>query len=124
MVAGVVSALVTKSFERQDAQRTATLVAQFHREFERRGVEVVRRIDAIANSDQIQRMAVNLGGPRLDTAQYYDQAQAWRGSSRSIFSQMVGPDGRIISSAEWPARFGYQESWLSRQSIGKRKVFF
>ncbi len=112
MVAGVVSALVTKSFERQDAQRTATLVAQFHREFERRGVEVVRRLDAIANSDQIARLAVDLGGPQFDPGKYYDQALSLGREQSLDFLQLVGPDGSIISSAEWPARFGYKESWL------------
>ena len=112
MVAGVVSALVTKSFERLDAQRTATLVAQFHREFERRGAEVVRRLDAIANSDQIARIAVDLGSPQFDPGKYYDQAQTLGREQSLDFLQLVGPDGSIISSAEWPARFGYKESWL------------
>ena len=71
IIAGVVSALVTKSFERRDAQRTAALVSQFRREFDRRGVEVERRIEIIANSDPVARIAVNLGDPSA----YYDVAQ-------------------------------------------------
>jgi two-component system nitrogen regulation sensor histidine kinase NtrY len=122
LVAGVVSALVTKSFERQDAQRTATLVAQFHREFERRGAEVVRRLDAIANSDQIARVAVDLGSPQFDPGKYYDLAQALGHEQSLDFLQLVGPDGSIISSAEWPARFGYKESWLL-QSGDMKNVF-
>lgn len=121
MVAGVVSALVTKSFERLDAQRTATLVAQFHREFERRGAEVVRRLEAIASSDQIARIAVDLGGP-FDPGKYYDQAQTLAREQALDFLQLVGPDGSIISSAEWPARFGYKESWLLQ--LGDTKHVF
>jgi two-component system nitrogen regulation sensor histidine kinase NtrY len=112
LVAGVVSVLVTTSFERLDAQRTATLVSQFHREFERRGAEVARRLDAIANSDQVARIAVDLGSAQFDPGKYYDLAQALAHEQSLDFLQLVGPDGSIISSAEWPARFGYKESWL------------
>src|SRR6202171_6374121 len=76
IVASVVSTLVTNSFERQDTQRTAALVSQFRSEFDRRSADVERRIDAIANSESVQRLAVNLGASKVDTAQYYDSAQA------------------------------------------------
>jgi two-component system nitrogen regulation sensor histidine kinase NtrY len=112
IVASVVSTLVTNSFERQDMQRTAALVSQFHSEFERRSTEVARRVDAIANSEDVQRLAVNLGASKIDTAQYYDEAQALAKEQSLNFLELVGPDGSIISSAEWPARFGYKESWL------------
>jgi len=112
LVAAVVSALVTRSFERQDAQRTAALVVEFRREFDRRGAEVARRIEAVAASDAVQRMAVNLGGAQTDTAQYYSLAQALAMEQSLDFLELVGPDGAIISSAEWPARFGYKEDWL------------
>ena len=112
VVAAVVSTLVTDSFERRDAERTAALVSQFQREFSRRRDEVARRIDAIANSDAVQRIAVNLGGAQPDASRYVDDAQALAREQSLNFLDLVASDGRIISSAEWPARFGYQESWL------------
>ncbi len=112
VVAAVVSALVTNSFERRESQRTAALVAEFQREFDRRGQEVARRIDAIANSDTVQRMAVNLAGPQPDASRYVDEAAALAREQSLNFLELVSPDGRIVSSAEWPARFGYEESWL------------
>jgi two-component system nitrogen regulation sensor histidine kinase NtrY len=112
IVASVVSTLVTSSFERQDTQRTAALVSQFRSEFERRSAEVARRIDAAASSEPVQRLAVNLGASKTDTAQYYDEAQALAKEQSLNFLELVGPDGSIISSAEWPARFGYKENWL------------
>jgi len=112
IVASVVSTLVTNSFERQDMQRTAALVSQFRSEFDRRSVEVARRVDAIANSEVVQRLAVNLGASKIDTAQYYDAAQALAKEQSLSFLELVAPEGSIISSAEWPARFGYKESWL------------
>ncbi len=112
IVASVVSTLVTNSFERQDMQRTAALVSQFRSEFDRHSAEVARRVDAIANSEAVQRLAVNLGVSKIDAAQYYDAAQALAKEQSLNFLEFVGPDGSIISSAEWPARFGYKESWL------------
>lgn len=122
IVAGVVSALVTKSFERRDSQRTAALVSQFHREFDRRRGEVARRLDAVANSDQIARLAVDLGSPQSDPGKYYDQAQTLAREQSLDFLEFVAPDGSIISSAEWPARFGYKESWLIES--GDSKIIF
>src|ERR1700675_3169505 len=121
IVASVVSTLVTNSFERQDMQRTAALVSQFRSEFDRRSAEVARRVDAIANSEDLQRLAVNLVTSKIDTAQYYDAAQALAREQSLSFLELVGPDGSIISSAEWPARFGYKEDWLLQS--GDSKVF-
>jgi signal transduction histidine kinase len=114
IVAGVVSTLVTRSFERRDAQRTATLVSQFRQEFNRRGVEVARRVDAVVNSEQVARMALDLGSPQWDPGKYYIAAQTLAREQSLDFLELVGADGSIISSAEWPARFAYKESWLTQ----------
>ncbi len=111
VVAAVVSALVTQSFERRDAQRTASLVTQLQREMDRRGADVARRVQAVADSDPIQRLAVNLGAG-VDTSEDYAEAQSLAQEQSLDFLELVGPDGAIISSAEWPARFGYKEGWL------------
>jgi two-component system nitrogen regulation sensor histidine kinase NtrY len=124
VVAAVVSALVTDSFERTDTQRTAALVAQFRREFSRRASEVERRVDAIANSDSVQRIAVNLSGPQPDPSRYVDEAKALAAEQSLTFLELVGPDNRIISSAEWPARFGYEEAWLGQTVDWKSQGVF
>src|SRR5580658_8051967 len=110
IVAAVVSTLVTQSFERRDAQRTATAVGQLQREIGRRGAEVARRVEAVAESEAVQRLAVNAG----DTSQYFATAQTLAAEQSLDFLELVGPDGTIISSAEWPARFGYKEDWLTQ----------
>ncbi len=124
IVAGVVSTTVTKSFERREAQRTANLVSQFRREFDRRGGDVVRRIEAIANSDAVLRIGVNLGTPQADTAQFNSEAQTLAREQSLDFLELVGPDGGIISSAEWPARFGYKEDWLTQPVDWKTQGIF
>jgi signal transduction histidine kinase len=109
IVAAVVSTLVSQSFERRDDQRTATAVGQLQREIGRRGAEVARRVEAVADSDAVQRLAVDLG----DTSQYFSAAQTLAAEQSLDFLELVGPDTAIISSAEWPARFGYKEDWLA-----------
>ncbi len=112
VVAAVVSTLVSQSFERRDEQRTATAVGQLQREIGRRGAEVARRVEAVAESEAVQRLAVNPG----DTSQYFSTAQTLAAEQSLDFLELVGPDAAIISSAEWPARFGYKEDWLTQSA--------
>jgi two-component system nitrogen regulation sensor histidine kinase NtrY len=123
IVAAVVSMLVSQSFERRDAQRTASLVSQLQREFDRRGADVARRVEAVADSDALQRLAVNLGG-QFDASQYFAQAQTLAQEQSLDFLELVGPDAAIISSAEWPARFGYKEDWLAQTVDWKTQGVF
>jgi two-component system nitrogen regulation sensor histidine kinase NtrY len=123
IVAAVVSTLVTQSFERRDAQRTAALVNQFQKEFDRRGVEVARRIEAVADSDAVQRLALNLAS-QADTSPYFTEAQTLAQEQSLDFLELVGPDQTIISSAEWPARFGYKEDWLAQPVDWKSQGVF
>jgi two-component system, NtrC family, nitrogen regulation sensor histidine kinase NtrY len=124
IVAAVVSALVSQSFERRDAQRTAAVVGQMQREFNRRGADIARRVEAVAGSDEVQRLAVNLAGGQFDTSQYFAAAQMLAQEQSLDFLELVGADTAIISSAEWPARFGYREDWLAQPVDWKAQGFF
>jgi two-component system nitrogen regulation sensor histidine kinase NtrY len=124
IVAAGVSALVSQSFERRDAQRTAAVVGQMQREFNRRGADIARRVEAVAGSDEVQRLAVNLAGGQFDTSQYFAAAQMLAQEQSLDFLELVGADTAIISSAEWPARFGYREDWLAQPVDWKAQGFF
>jgi nitrogen fixation/metabolism regulation signal transduction histidine kinase len=95
-------------FERTDAQRTEALVQQFRNEFERRGQEAVKRVNSIAASEAVSRMALDLahGG---DPATYVNEAAQQASTRQMDFLEFVSGDGSIISSAQWTARFGYKE---------------
>ena len=107
IVAISVSSTITQSFEKRDGERMRALVTRFRREFDRRGAEVARRVEAIASSEALARVAAS-----SDATQYVDLAQSIAQEQSIEFLEFVGADGAIISSAEWPARFGYKESWL------------
>ena len=107
-VSTVVSLRTRRAFEGADVERSDALVAQFRREFTRRGDEVVRRVEAIAAGDTVSRMALDLSHGS-DTSAYVTEAKAVADSHQLDLLEFVASDGTIISSAQWPARFGYKE---------------
>jgi signal transduction histidine kinase len=116
IVATVVSALVTRAFERRDAERASAAVAQFQREFEGRGRELVRRVESIAASTTVARIGAAFGEAQPDTAPFVGEAAAMAQEQSLDFLTIAGPGGAIISSSHFPARFGYREEWLVRTS--------
>ena len=113
LVAGLASTSMRRSFERLEEQRTAELLAQFRREFSRRGDEVSRRVQAIAARDSTIRMAADLGRSSPDYAPYVNEAGSLAAAHQLDFLELLAADGTIISSAQWPARFGYKEEWIA-----------
>ncbi len=103
--------MVTRSaFEKTEDQRTNALVTQFQREFERRGDEVARRVEAIATSNPVSRMATALNGTSSDSAEYFELARQMAEGYQLDFLEFLDGNGSIISSAQWPAKFGYPDA--------------
>ncbi len=114
LVAWLVSDNTRRAFNRMDDQRTANLVAQFRREFGRRGQQVEKNVESIAARDSTLRMAAELSRPAPDYGPYVDDAAALASAQQLDFLELVADDGTIISSAQWPARFGYKETWVTQ----------
>jgi len=110
VIAGLVLAVTRRAFEKSEDERTAALVAQFQREFSRQGEDIAQRVGAIAASDPISRMATALSGTGADSAGYFDLARSMAESHQLDFLELIDWRGTIISSAQWPAKFGYPES--------------
>ncbi len=108
-VTWLVSAVTRRAFERSEDERTSALVTQFRREFNRQGEDVARRVSAIAASEDLGRMAVKLNRPQADAGPYFELAKTTAENNRLDFLEFVESDGTIISSAQWPAKFGYPE---------------
>jgi two-component system nitrogen regulation sensor histidine kinase NtrY len=108
-VTGIVSAMARRAFDRANDERTAALVAQFRREFTRRGEDVSRRIQAITATSESSRIAVAAARPAPDYSVFLDDAQTLAETQQLDFLEFADDRGIIISSAQWPAKFGYKE---------------
>ena len=97
-----------QSFERSETQRADALVMQFRNEFDRRRRELVRTVNAIAASEAARQIAIH-----PDSSEYYDYAAPQAATHDLDLLELVAADGAIVSSAQWPARFGYKEDWLT-----------
>jgi signal transduction histidine kinase len=112
-VAAIVSWVARRAFDQANEERTAALVAQFHREFDRRGEEVAEQVEAIAGSDATTRLALALGRGTVDYGAYLNDAKNAAESQHLDFLELADSAGTIVSSAQWPAKFGYQDTFLS-----------
>jgi two-component system, NtrC family, nitrogen regulation sensor histidine kinase NtrY len=113
LVAVGVTLTTRHAFEQLDTRHSDALVAQFQREFQRRGQEVALQVRGIADAEATIRMAIELSRPNADVSIYVNDAHGVANSHQLDFLDFVNNDGSIISSAEWPTRFGYKMAWLA-----------
>lgn len=112
LVAWIIASRTRDAFRELDSQRTAALLAQFRREFARRAQEVTGRVEGIANAEDTLRTASALSGAAPDYSAYVDTAGDLAAAHQLDFLELIADDGTLISSAQWPARFGYKEAWV------------
>ena len=103
------------AFEEMDTQRTDALVAQFKKEFEQQGNEVARQVENIANSEATLRMALDLARPNADQSLYVHDATGAAQDHGLDYVEFVNSDGTLVSSAQYPARVGYKNDWVTAQ---------
>jgi two-component system, NtrC family, nitrogen regulation sensor histidine kinase NtrY len=107
------------AFERLENQRVDALISQFQTEFARRRQEIVRSVNAIAGSDTALNIAL-----ATDFGPFYSDAAEMATAHGLGLLELVAGDGTIVSSAEWPARFGYKEAWLTERPDWKARGAF
>jgi len=111
-VTWIVSSVTRRAFEQSNENQTAALIAQFRREFSRRGEEVARRLETIAGSEGATRIALAVGRGSTDYSAYVNEAKSLAETQQLDFLEFVDYRGTILSSAQWPAKFGYKETAL------------
>jgi len=114
-VAWTVLVRIREVFEKRDQEETALFVSQFQREFQHRSSDVSAAIDRIAGQERVRSMAFELV-QSSDAAPFLNEAQALAQDAQLDFLEIVGPDGNIVSSAQWPARFGYAEAAVNESA--------
>ncbi len=98
-----------RSFERANDDRANAVAAQFRSEFQRRGDEVVRKVEAAAASESVQRIALEINRGAADSGGYVSEARNLASQQHLDFLELVDHQGTILSSAQWQAKFGYPE---------------
>jgi signal transduction histidine kinase len=112
LVTWVAAVRTRRALEERDDQRTAALAAQLRREFQRRGQEVADRVQGIAAAEGTLRIAIESSRADADLAPFVNHAQSLAAAHGLDFLELIAHDGTIVSSAQWPARFGYKAAWV------------
>jgi two-component system, NtrC family, nitrogen regulation sensor histidine kinase NtrY len=110
VISASVYGTIRRSFEQANQDRANAIAAQFRSEFQRRGSEVVRKVDAIAAGESVQRIALEINRGSNDAGGYVGEARLLAGQQQLDFLELVDSRGTILSSAQWQAKFGYPES--------------
>lgn len=113
-VTAIISTWTRRAFDHANDERTAAFVAQFHREFQNHGEDVSRRVQSIAASAEANRMLVAAAQTAADYSPFLDTAQVIAGAQRLDFLEFADDRGVIISSAQWPAKFGYNDPLVTQ----------
>lgn len=103
LVTGAVSVSTRRTFDRIDSERRQDLLNQFRAELDSQSKEIARRVEMAAASSGVQQIVSGNAD--------YDRAQAEAEAAGLDFLDVVKTDYTIISSAHWPARFGYPNNW-------------
>ena len=111
-----------RSFERANDDRAISVAAQFRSEFQRRGDEVARKVEAAAASESVQRIALEINRGAADSGGYVSEARNLASQQHLDFLEIVDHQGTILSSAQWQAKFGYPEPAIP-SSIGSAGAF-
>ncbi|MGC2635775.1 MAG: HAMP domain-containing sensor histidine kinase [Acidobacteriaceae bacterium] len=123
-VAGVVVALVfavtlqvRRAFAEIDRKQSTAVAAHFQSQFNSRGTDLVTMLDRLAASDSLQPMvqAFSSGG---NAAPYLAVATPLAHAAHLDYLELVSHDGSILSSAQWPARFGSREAAIAEAAKG------
>src|SRR5690348_14852283 len=113
VVAYAVTHYTQAAFEAMDAERTEALVAQFKKEFVQRGEEIAHQAKNIAEANLTERMAIDLSRPNADLSLYVRDAVGTAQEHGLDYVEFVNHDGVLISSAQFPARVGYKNDWVT-----------
>jgi signal transduction histidine kinase len=107
-VAWTVLVRIRQVFDERDRQETALFVSQFQREFQHRSADVASAVERMAAREHLRSMAFELAQTG-DGSPYLTEAVTLAQEAQLDFLEIVGSDGNVVSSAQWPARFGYPE---------------
>lgn len=111
LVTITVSSSARDAFAALDAQRSAAAIAQFRSQLRTETAAVARRLERLAASNEMAHLAADISAAGGDLAPFVDAAARPAAAEGLDFFDIVAADGTIVSSAHWPARFGYRHAF-------------
>ncbi len=111
LVTGAVSLSIRGAFEKIDASRRAAVLDRFNKELAAQGEDVARKAERVAASQAVLRLAVEANRAEPDFSAYVNEAQELAGAFELDFLDIADSANQVITSAHYPARFGYQHEW-------------
>ncbi len=124
LVSYVISVGARKAFHTFEDRQVDAIQAQFDKEYQLQGRNLTLRAQAIAQSQPVRNMALVLSTPGSDPAPYLNLASSLASEQQLDYLDIFDADGAIISSAEWPARFGVREQWITEVPNWDEQSFF
>src|ERR1035438_4802215 len=73
---------IRRGFEQADQDRANAVAAQFRSEFQRRGSEVARKVQSVAASETVQRIALDMNRGTTDSGGYVGEARTLAGQQQ------------------------------------------
>jgi two-component system nitrogen regulation sensor histidine kinase NtrY len=122
VISGSLWTSMQRSFDRANDDRANAVAAQFRSEFQHRGEDVVRKVETLAASDSVQRIALEINRGASDSGSYVSEARNLAAQQHLDFLELVDHQGAILSSAQWQAKFGYPEPAIPT-AIGSAGAF-
>lgn len=122
VISASVWSTMRRSFDRANDDRANAVAAQFRSEFQRRGDQVVRKVETLAASESLQRIALEINRGASDSGDYVGEARRLADQQHLDFLELVDHQGAILSSAQWQAKFGYPEPAIPA-SVGSAGAF-
>jgi two-component system nitrogen regulation sensor histidine kinase NtrY len=121
VISASVYSTIRQSFEQADQDRAKAVATEFRAEFQRRAQEVARKVESIATSEAVQRIALDMNRGATDSGEYVGEAHTLAGQQQLDFLELVDSHGTILSSAQWQAKFGYPEAAISEATTPSSK---
>jgi len=112
LATGAISLWTRRTFERMDESRRQAVLQQFQVDLAARGEVVLNRVRKAAANEAALRVAIEAARPTPDLSLLLNDARTLAEAQNLDFLDLVQPDGSILSSAHWPARFGYRNDWV------------
>src|SRR5258708_31835899 len=104
VISASVYSTIQRSFEQAYQERANAVAAQFRSEFQRRGSDVVRKVESIAAGETVQRIALDLNRSATDSGEYVSAARTLAGQQQPHFLELVFSRGTNLPPPQWQAQ--------------------